>query len=133
MAELSTRQLEHGLALLEGLDLGSLFKALFSGADPGLEEIQVLVPLLGSLGQRRTLRKLAAVMAASEEELQAAETNKEKLAALEAVAAAQPWSTSMAQVKDFFTGLGLSLPATSAFSAPPAKPEPPAEGSPSAV
>ncbi len=130
MAELSTRQLEHGLALLVGLDLGSLLRTLFSDTDsePTAADIQALIPVVGGLGERRILRKLAAIMAASAEELRTAEQDPACLLALEEAAALQPWSKSMDQARVFFTGLGLSLPDIAAFSMAPAAKLPQAAG-----
>jgi len=108
----TTRRFELGLPLFRGLDMGGLLAAqerLSSGDPKGLTD---LVTTLGAVGEARTLRKLAALWVATEEELRQAEQDPAFRAQLEETAAMKPFPESVKAAFDFFGGLMASLGAS---------------------
>jgi len=129
---LSTAQIEHGFPILAELDLTKLFDAFLTlkanlpeGALDSEEDgsilkavagspqvLRLLLPILqtmGEIGTARIMRRIAAVVRASDDELLAAERDPAKLAALEAEAAKLPYLEAGMDVVRFFARLGLSI------------------------
>lgn len=128
---LSTAQIEHGFPILAELDLTKLFDAFLilkanlpEGVLDSKEEgkilkavagspelIRLVLPLLqtmGEIGTARILRRVSAVVRASDEDLLAAERSPSKLAELEAEAAKRSFLESGMDLIAFFARLGLS-------------------------
>jgi hypothetical protein len=114
----STRRFELGLPLFKGLDMGALMGAqsrLHAGDPKGITEFVIT---LGEAGEARTLRKLAAIWTASDDDLQKAEQDAAFRVQLEEAAAQKPFPESVKATFDFFAGLMASLGASLASSEP---------------
>ena len=116
----STRRYELGMPLFAGLDLGALVASqlrLQRGEPEGLGD---LARTLAGMGDTRSIRRLAALWTATEEELKKAEMDAPFRESLEDAAALRPFGESVKAAFDFFGGL-MALLGASLVSSDPAK------------
>jgi len=113
---LSTIRMEHGMPLLKDLDLGAFLGAQVKLQGGDVSALSELVKSLADAGQTRVFRKLAAVLAADDATLLAAESTPAIMDPLITAAALQPFSVSFQAVIGFFTEWGISVRGTNISS-----------------
>lgn len=106
----STRRIEHGLPLLADFDLGALMGAR-SGPEANLGGI---METMARAGKTRVIRRLSAVVNATEDQLRQAEADPKVLAALEDAAGDKPFAETFQDAVSFFVEWGNSLAGTPA-------------------
>lgn len=140
---LTTAQFETGLPLLASLDFTTLFSTFIKLLDwlpkdkevsfdvllPRLREdpeaLKILLPLVSVVSQAgaaQILRKVSAVLNASDAELLDAERNPAAMQALCDAAAVKPYMDTLKDVAVFFQRLGLSAEASPASFGSPMPP-----------
>ena len=118
---LTTRRMEHGAPLLTGFDLGALMGAREKLAAQDPTGISEFIRILSTSGKTRTVRRLSAIMRATDEQLRQAEDDPAVMAPLEEDAAQRPYAESFKDATDFFSEWGSSFEIAPASSAPTAK------------
>ena len=105
MQTYNNRRFELGLPLFSGLDLGLIFEAQEKLKKQDLAGLSTFISALGSAGKTHTIRKLAAIWAASDLELEQAEVDEKFMAKLEAQAANRLFSETFKDAMDFHSAL----------------------------
>jgi hypothetical protein len=124
----STRRMEMALPLLGELGADTVAKSFYkiqSGDTTGLGDLLATVVQAST---PRTVRRLSAVLTATEVELVLAEGDPAALAKLEERAAEVPYKEAFTRILDFFGQLLGSLGVTLAFSDPAKQPPEKAQG-----
>lgn len=132
---LSTRRMEHGTPHLANFDLGALM-----GAQEGFQKkddaaVAMFIKTLGDAGSARCVRKLSAIVHATDDQLRQAESDPAILEALEEEAANRPYAESFQDAVGFFIEWGASFkqgPSSSDPAKSKAKARKGPQGSPSA-
>ncbi len=115
---LSTRRMEHGAPLLVDFDLGALLGARekFMAQDPS--GITDFIRILSASGKAHTVRRLSALVRATDEQLRQAEADPAAMDALEEEAAQRPFSESYQDAMGFFVEWGSSFGLAPSSSSP---------------
>lgn len=111
---LSERQFEMTLTILAEVDLTPLLAVL--GGQGVASDFIAGLPSFRNVHEKRAFRRLEAVWSADADTLENAEGSKDLMDKLEAQAARKPIGETLEGLKAFFSGLGLSLSDTRAFS-----------------
>jgi|GEM_PF-4819494 len=106
---LTTRRMEHGTPLLQDFDLGALIGAQAGLARKDFSAIATFIAVLSKAGQTKTIRRLSAIVRATEEQLRLAEGDPGVMAFLEEEAALRPFAESFKDAVGFFTEWGSSF------------------------
>jgi len=129
---LTTAHFENAAPILQDLDLGLLLETQGKAAAGDTEALAALIKVLAAGGKARAFRKLAAIAAASVDEILEAETDPAKLRALERVQAVRPFLDVLQEAVGFFSALvpmsegdpgSLNLPGAEPPAGTPAAPD----------
>jgi hypothetical protein len=112
----STRRMEHGLPLLEELGMETIAKAFTRVGAGDVGALMDLFSMIAHAGSARTIRKLTAIVIATDLELAQAELDPAFMAKLVDKAAEIPFKTAFEGILDFFGQLPGSLGVTLAYS-----------------
>lgn len=117
--------MEHGIPLLADFDLGTLM-----GAQEKLEKndpaaLGEVLEVLASAGKTRAIRRISAVVRATEDQLRQAESDHSVMATLEEEAALRPCGEAFRDALGFFVEWGASFKEGLGSSAPGSNPETP--------
>lgn len=131
---LTTRRMEHGTPHLVNFDLGTLMGAQEAFQKKDDAAVATFIKVLGDAGAARCVRKLSAIVRATEDQLRQAEGNPAILEALEEEAANRPYAESFKDAVGFFIEWGASFkqgPSSSQPAKSKAKDRKSPQGSPS--
>lgn len=115
---LTTRRMEHGTPLLADFDLGALMGAQERFQAQDESAIADFIRVLSTAGKTQAIRKLSAVVHATEDQLRQSEADPKVMPALEEEAALRPFAESFKDAVDFFGQWGASFVIAPASSAP---------------
>lgn len=115
---LTTRRMEHGTPLLADFDLGALMGAQERFQKKDASGISEFIQVLVKAGKAQAIRKLSAVVRATEEQLRQAEADPKVMDALEEEAATRPFAESFQDAVAFFGQWGSSFEIAPASSSP---------------
>lgn len=106
---LSTRRMEHGAPLLVGFDLGALLGAREKLVAKDPSAITDFIRILSASGEARTVRRLSALVRATDDQLRQAEADPKVMEPLEEEAAQRPFAESFQDAMGFFVEWGDSF------------------------
>ena len=133
---LTTRRMEHGIPLLADFDLGTLMGAQEKLQQNDVAALGEVLKVLASAGKTKAIRRISAVVHATEEQLRLAESDPTVMPALEEESALRSCGEAFKDAVGFFAEWGASFTGGLGSSAP-AKPSPSRKaapvGSPSAA
>lgn len=115
---LSTRRMEHGAPLLVGFDLGALLGAREKLLAKDPSAITDFIRILSASGEARTVRRLSALVRATDDQLRQAESDPKVMAPLEEEAAQRPFAESFQDAMGFFVEWGSSFELAPGSSSP---------------